>query len=354
MMMVMMMISKPNFKKAEKEAYLLLETANVRELPVKVKKLAKLFPNLKIKTYSWYADKWRLTIDEVCEFADSDEGCCWYIKSQDKYLILYNDQVENIGRVRWTIAHELGHYILKHNEKSNKAIFARSSLSETEYDVFEKEANCFARTILAPLPVLSNLGNIDVPLISDLCHISWEASSHIISFLQRGREMGISYSQKTKPIKLFSNYIYKLNNKHFCRECRSEIIKKNIKFCPVCGASTLYKTIRILGVEKDMLYNKIELDDEGRAITCPTCENEEVHDGTFCKICGVTVINKCGNMEYWNGELQWECGELAEGNARFCTKCGHATTFFENKILRTWQAEKEEMEEQEQFMNSPF
>jgi len=54
----------------------------------------------------------------------------------DKYIIYYNDDPAiPAARKRFTIAHELGHYVLKHKVDGDKE---------------EREANCFARNLLAP------------------------------------------------------------------------------------------------------------------------------------------------------------------------------------------------------------
>lgn len=347
------MIYKPNYIKAEKKAYELLKLNGINKLPIKVKKLAKKFPNLKIKTYTWYANKWGLTIEDVCKLADSDEGCCWYIESQGQYMILYNDTVENSGRKRWTIAHELGHYMLKHNEITGKAIFSRSSLSDKEYDMFEKEANCFARSLLAPLPVISNLGKITIFDVANICEISMEAANNVIKFLNKGKEMGVYYS--VRPIKMFSDYIYKMKNKHYCQNCKTETIcEGEINFCPICKNSKLLKSFHSVGADNIVKYSGYIVDTiTGRPVTCPRCENEEIQQGDFCKICGVEVINKCTNKHVWNGEVEWECGEVADGSARFCIKCGHETTYFSKGLLDSWEKEKKRKEEHK-FESVPF
>ena len=89
-----------------------------------------------------------------------------------------------------------------------------------------------------------------------------------------------------------------------------------------------------------MKYNGYELDEEGRARICPICENEEINGGTYCKICGIQLINKCTKQIYdRNGDLEFECAKIAEGNARFCIHCGGETTFYVNKLLKPWDEE---------------
>lgn len=337
---MMTMIFKANYSRAERAAYELLRISNSQELPVKVKKLSKLFPNLKIKTYSWFGKKRGMTYEEVCDFANSNEGCCYYEKLKDRYLILYNETVENKGRIRWTIAHELGHFMLKHNEVSNRSVVGRSNLSNEEYDVYEKEANCFARTLLAPPTVIVNLGRITVEDISYLCEVSFNAASNIISFLNTGQQKGYGYSFNSNVRRMFNDYIFKIKNKHFCSDCRHEFVAFEPSFCPICSRKHIFHTFYSFGGNK-MKYDGYELDDFGRAIECPRCGNEELHyEGDHCKVCGLFIINKCTNQHIWNNEVEWECGTILDGNARYCTKCGHKSTFSEQDLLDEWDKEK--------------
>ncbi|CAM3524860.1 hypothetical protein EDM52_20670 [Brevibacillus invocatus] len=92
-----------------------------------------------------------------------------------------------------------------------------------------------------------------------------------------------------------------------------------------------------------MIYDGFELDSKGRALICPRCSNEQINGGEFCKICGVTIINKCSSSGYDTYKNEpWECGTIAEGNARYCIKCGEKTTFFENELLKAWDVEHQE------------
>ncbi|WP_094701861.1 hypothetical protein [Brevibacillus laterosporus] len=80
-----------------------------------------------------------------------------------------------------------------------------------------------------------------------------------------------------------------------------------------------------------MIYNGFYVDKNGRANKCTRCLNEQINDGEYCKISGVTIVNKCTRTDY-NGYP--ECEEIAEGNARYCTKCGEKTTFFKEGLLK--------------------
>lgn len=80
------------------------------------------------------------------------EGCLQPNSDRTRWLLLYNDSLSSAGRIRFTQAHELGHYILHR--------FARESLACTEADMVswskdeahvEGEADQFASYLLMPL-----------------------------------------------------------------------------------------------------------------------------------------------------------------------------------------------------------
>lgn len=69
-----------------------------------------------------------------------------------RWLLLYNQSVESFGRIRFTQAHELGHYILHRHVKET---FQCSDEDMLNWDVEEKDiesqADKFAATLLMPL-----------------------------------------------------------------------------------------------------------------------------------------------------------------------------------------------------------
>ncbi|MHA4895776.1 ImmA/IrrE family metallo-endopeptidase [Pedobacter sp. PWIIR3] len=76
-----------------------------------------------------------------------------FVAEDDVYYIIYNE-FENIQRRRFTIAHELGHFLLHKNSKlfvdrKQNALY-RNSNSSTGESIKEREANAFAAALLMP------------------------------------------------------------------------------------------------------------------------------------------------------------------------------------------------------------
>lgn len=92
---------------------------------------------------------------------------------------------------------------------------------------------------------------------------------------------------------------------------------------------------------------KIILNQNGKAIRCPVCDNEEVSpDGNYCHICGTCLINQCTN---YDDAYNQGCGHIAAANARYCVYCGAPTTFLRDKILKPWN----NFEEKNSFIGIP-
>jgi len=128
----------------ENKALNLLSNLKINELPIPIKKIVK---SLKIELTSYNLG---------CDIS----GVC--VIENDKARIGFNP-LESEVRQRFTIAHELGHYYLKHYKDNNglfvdnvKVMFRRQGATSNEMKQ-EREANSFAASILMP----SNLVEIE-------------------------------------------------------------------------------------------------------------------------------------------------------------------------------------------------
>ncbi|MET4560800.1 Zn-dependent peptidase ImmA (M78 family)/RNA polymerase subunit RPABC4/transcription elongation factor Spt4 [Lysinibacillus parviboronicapiens] len=334
--MTRMKIYRPNYNLAEAKAIEFLNYLEKKELPIKLIKFKTIFDDLEIKTYSWYSKKMGLSIEKVCDDLGSEDGCCVYNEVNGKYRIYYNDTIENEGRKRWTLAHELGHYALKHHENYGHNIMQRNGNLDVNYDAFEKEANCFARNLIAPPYVIFHIKDVNPSLIQHVCNISFEASWNIFKFIKQGiQEFGRGYSRDLAKKMGFESFLFSINNRFFCKECRCNFILEAPSHCPCCGRKALTKTPFKYGDDFTMKYPAIEVDHKSRARVCPNCQNEEMeYEGDFCKICGYYIVNDCSNDDgNYNGE---SCGILLPGNARYCYKCGAKSTFYMKNFLNEW------------------
>lgn len=356
MKMTRMKTYSPNYNLAERKALEFLKLSNSKELPIKIQQFKKIFKDLEIVKFSVYAKKEGLTIEEVCEGLETEDGLITFNPINNKYRIMYNDTIENEGRKRWTLAHELGHYALNHLERMDVPILRRSETKNDKDNPFEKEANCFARNILAPPHVIFHLEEKDPSIIEQICKVSSEAAQNIFRFLYRGvREYGIGYSKDYAEKLGFKDFLHQVNNRYFCKNCRVHYTIEKPSYCSCCGNESLTKTIYKFGDEFEMKYPAlVEVDFKGRAKVCPCCQNEELdYDGNYCNICSAYLVNECADLydddPFGNQEILVEsCGTKLSGNARYCHKCGNPSRFMNAGHLRAWHytpIERDELED---------
>lgn len=132
----------PDFRNAKREAdFLLLSTQSLEAFPYSIKSLVKEKTDLKMKTYS----KAAMYGVEMEEFGSQDAILQKYSGS-GRSIIFYNDEISVKERVKFSLAHELGHYVLKHD-----------SSDHSNYSTQEIEANFFAAELLMPQPVIFEL-----------------------------------------------------------------------------------------------------------------------------------------------------------------------------------------------------
>ncbi|MBS4203694.1 ImmA/IrrE family metallo-endopeptidase [Lederbergia citrea] len=298
--------TKPNYNLAQKMARDVLIQHRVTELPVKVSSIIDSISDIKLLTYNQMKKITNLTEKEISDTNGSRDGVIRYLSNRKKYVIAYNENVVSKKKINWTLAHELGHYMLEHLHQTNCSLSNGKSLSETESYIVESEANAFTRELLAPPPVLRALNVFDEKAISNLCDLTPSASKQVKKFLTKGKkEFNIHYSED-HPIRIqFSDFIEKMNG---LGQNNTEGIPITVKKCPNCN------------------------------------NNVEKPDFKYCIYCGTYLINKCTGFnisddDYNKLTIKWHehdggCGEILDYNARFCPMCGSTSTFYDNGLLK--------------------
>lgn len=80
------------------------------------------------------------------------EGALYPSADRRRWLLLYNDALRSAGRIRFTQAHELGHYLLHRLDRDRFECSDADmiDLAQDEVDI-ESQADSFASTLLMPL-----------------------------------------------------------------------------------------------------------------------------------------------------------------------------------------------------------
>lgn len=197
-------------------AYRTLEKFEITDFPIYPLQLANKVDNLRIFTYKDWMRKFGMTYNEVIEFANSKDGCTTYDPVTDRFIILYSDNINKSGRIRFTIMHEFAHVILGHYKKDPNAILARKSLTSIEDPGKEREADMFSAEMLAPSFLVRYLPDEDIKYLQRLFDVT-DAMARV-SFMRVNRlcrkygPQSVMIPEYLAPV--FGVYISAIKQKH--------------------------------------------------------------------------------------------------------------------------------------------
>ncbi len=149
-----------NYKYARNRVWETLIECNLNQLPINLAVVANFY-NISIIKYSQSNDTF--TGDGFSTIVDG------------RLIVYYNDTDYPISRQRFTLAHELGHCLLGHL-KFGKTYNRNSEKDFDGMDIFEMQANVFARDILMPATVLHSLGIKSAEDIARICNVSEQSA----------------------------------------------------------------------------------------------------------------------------------------------------------------------------------
>lgn len=311
------------------------------DLPVRVKAIAKSYPNCRLIPYSKIAETRHMTVEQLIYEVESSDAFTEYDSYKDKYLIGYNDTDASVmasKRYRWSIAHEVGHMVLKHHITYKKWRTSRNNISVAEYASLEQEADLFASYLLVPYGALHSKNINSAEQIKTLCNISAESSSYHFNKYSKWAEREKLDDYDIAIGSCFYKYLK-------CNICNNVIHRQDImSFCSICKGQTF--TFCDPEDAENILYSKIDINSKYKAVTCPVCGNKNTDiSGDYCQICGTMIKNKCSaEPDYFYTSKTNDCigRKGLPGNARYCDRCGAPSTFLLNKLLPFWNEPDEE------------
>lgn len=148
------------YKIARDMAWKVLIDIGENQLPIKLSAITKYY-RIKIIKYS-----------DIGQEHFNEDG--YSTKFEDKLIIFYNE-LKPKHRIRFTIAHEIGHCLLGHL-KENQITPRINNETDNYTDVKEIQANIFARDLLMPATVLHSLNISSPEQISKICNVSMQSA----------------------------------------------------------------------------------------------------------------------------------------------------------------------------------
>ena len=313
------MPSEPRYERATRLALIFILTQGITSFPVDPYGFFRKY-HIKLKKYSTIARKKGLqNVAEVIRETGSNDG--WTVCRKGIVAVSYNDEVQNIRRILFTLLHEIGHIVLGHVFDFESVRFNRGGVENV--DVLERQADCFARNVIAPAFAVYEmhcLGNKSSCLsIFGCTNKFWDVRMDLLS-----ADLANTNPQLIPLVRSqLANFMYGAT----CQRCGAGFIGyKGTRFCPICGGQKL--KWKNNGLQYAEHY---PLDSDGKALSCPKCQSNQIDQSGLCKACGFLAVNRCANSN---------CNAIAvKGNSRFCTKCGCQTIFMLQGLLPSWQKE---------------
>lgn len=198
-----------DYRKARDKAWHILLNYGVNTLPVPMQTLCS---RMGIRLFS-YSSGINLIRKYKLEKYRINDGFSTIL--QNNYVIFYNETVP-ISRQRFTIAHEMGHIVLGHVEKSKNILLRPAATrwnkgEKSGPDPMEASANIFASRLLAPACVLWKLDIHSAHEIAELCGLSNQAAqirAERMEYLYRQNRFGQSPLER-RALTQFAEFIDK-------------------------------------------------------------------------------------------------------------------------------------------------
>ena len=223
----MMITKNPNYSLMKQLAEEVLLSIDNPVLPIKVKPIIDVLTDkdLIMHTYNQYATLENIDYDTLIREVKSKDGTLRYLPDAS-YVLLYNKNIQQ-DRKTWTIAHELGHYYAKHHIKlynyAKKNKITTDEIPEELHIACEREANCFARELLAPTSLMQiTMGLLEASDFVDIYTIlrtqfrlSKEASYYTAKDMHKLSYPNYSKSLCLKYESAITNYFSTVENRNF-------------------------------------------------------------------------------------------------------------------------------------------
>lgn len=184
-----------NYQQARDAAWRILIDCKVNALPVSLSAVCK---HLGVRVFSYKDTAEMIQKRGLSQVIAQTDGLSFY--NQRMPIILFDPSLP-LGRIRFTIGHELGHIILGHVKPGQVTI--RNREPSPQDDPYETAANQFSARLLAPACVLWGLDIHTPEDISRICNLSLTAATF------RAERMEVLYKRGKFLISPLERRLYK-------------------------------------------------------------------------------------------------------------------------------------------------
>lgn len=254
-----------------------------------------------------------LIVKSVRNIPDKIDAATVYDAESNSYVMLVNRNKMFYPfksswhrRLNFTLAHEIGHIILKHCDIPD----AYKSANEKAME--DIEADEFAGRLLMPSSRIDKCNFTSLSSVAQNFNVSEGA------MYTRLKVLGNEGMLQSKVMDV-------------CETCGNTDISYVDRYCKVCGTGLEKHSMGVITMK---YIENIIVNENQQIKKCPRCGNVDISlDDEFCSICGFSAYNYCTSRGR----------HVNTPNARFCTTCGSKTTYFTNDFLLPWDTYREMM-----------
>jgi len=323
-----------------------LADANITIFPVSLRIILRHY-GIRLMKYEKFCVANDTTMDE-CFANFGKDGAT--IAEDGKYVIVYNHLVTPKDRIRFTIAHELGHVFLRHHDELGVTILQRLWVEKTLYDVLEDEANCFARNLLCP-----PLATADLLRLHGITATQFDSRHQRNVWLKVSSAPCLPGTPESVTDHALVRQAYMITDKaanvrcHFLKDDIQNLLPKDrvppyvIRQgadwrCTRCGALRLNGGAYCYACGAHNRFGFVYRDDSPALPatvryhgthfrTCLFCGNDHISDDAlYCIMCGKPVANPCVPDKSWRKTAS-QTRHLCSPGVRYCPECGSRTLF---------------------------
>ena len=338
-----------------------LRDAGIDSFPISLKKILRHY-DIRLMCY-----------EDYCKCNDCDMQVCFdlfgkdgaTIENEGKFLIVYNRNATPKDRIRFTLAHELGHIFHRHHRELGVTTLQRLWVEKSLYDVMEDEANCFARNLLCPAIsvqlVLRSHGFVATDYdASQKRNVWWKVPNAKClpnlplgltdSFLVRQSFMVTDAAAKTRchflredlrntSMAMATDILnrFRYSAQWRCRKCGA-IRQQESVYCYHCGSKNRFSLLPMDSPSRQPVYIRYH---GQHYASCPVCGNAEIpSDSAYCPICGSLICNPCVPGRIRNHRIEHLLDLAEQGSlhlnppgVRYCLTCGAPTVYGEATAL---------------------
>lgn len=229
------MYRKPDYKKAMRTAYGLFEELEIHSFPVSVFDILK---KLNIPCFSYSQTK--VCAPQFAEFvSDLEEitdGLSYKTKDPEKpYIVFYNEEAY-AERIPFTLAHELGHILLRHHYKTQPSSFLYPNTTSLK-DCRDIEADYFAGALLRPAYLISLL-HLNDEDIHEIFQVSHQCANTGIKIAKK--QFGFNPRRTHPELALyFDAQFHDFLGQKYCPNCGKHFKGAYLEKCPFCKSSSI-------------------------------------------------------------------------------------------------------------------